>query len=194
MTSESRQGSLITRRTALAASAGSVLAVTAGLLSSAAPADASAQWQSGWRFCSKCTQMVHKPQQDVGQSCPTGGAHNYGTTNYEFNHGSGSGQSDFRYCDNCYTMFWGPTTGERGVCAATNGQHVGSSYNYLIQYAGSNAGGSSSYYAQQTDWHYCDACAVVHWVSPSSYAVQCAGTGGRHHTGSRNYWMYGHFV
>ena len=83
--------------------------------------------QSEWRWCNRCRGLFYGP--GVANSrCPSGGAHatpaQSGSANYCLSYGtSGPGrQSDWRWCNKCQGLFYGPGVGS-SWCPA-GGRHA----------------------------------------------------------------------
>ncbi|QDQ09412.1 hypothetical protein [Streptomyces spectabilis] len=77
-------------------------------------APAAADRQSGWRWCDRCQGMFFGPGV-VNSHCPAGGAHadpgQSGSSDYSPYHNAAQDpgrQSDWRWCDKCQGLFFGP--------------------------------------------------------------------------------------
>jgi hypothetical protein len=92
--------------------------------------------QSEWRWCNKCQGLFYGPH--VGNSkCPAGDAHaapaQSGSANYSLPHGAGdpSSQSDWRWCNKCQGLFYGPHVGN-SKCPAGDAHAAPVSANYSL--------------------------------------------------------------
>jgi hypothetical protein len=79
---------------------------------------AAADRQSGWRWCDKCQGLFYGPAV-ASSHCPAGGIHSApgqsGSSDYSPFHNAAPNpdrQSDWRWCDKCQGMFFGPRTAD----------------------------------------------------------------------------------
>ena len=91
-------------------------------------------YQSGWRWCHKCSQLHY------GSSwCPAGGNHTTGSTDYlvqyKYGHLVQQGQGGWRYCVNCKCLWYGAGS-SRGACTVGDFGHVAGSREYWVGYEG----------------------------------------------------------
>jgi hypothetical protein len=91
--------------------------------------------QTGWCRCTKCQAMFFNGYRGKGR-CAAGGVHK-ADTNPDFNHaiphdipGTPTNQTDWRFCNKCYTMFYDGYTA-KGICAAA-GSHQAQGYNFVL--------------------------------------------------------------
>jgi endonuclease/exonuclease/phosphatase family metal-dependent hydrolase len=133
--------------------------------------------EADWRYCIKCQGLFYGPNIDKSH-CPANdngrGPHTYikgdiscngSSFNYALVHNmdpqgnlQGNYQREWRICDNCQGLFYGPYMGN-SICPATNGNHhfPRDSPNYFLLHDLS----SSRYF--QSDWRYCDRCKGLYY-------------------------------
>jgi hypothetical protein len=154
--------------------------------------------QNNWRRCIHCGGLCWAGDGDAGQLpahlgvCPyqgTGQPHSPGSLNMTLDSGdaaaAGSVQVGWRWCENCYGLFWAAGKTQNGVCP-DGGHHVasGSIYdmyiNALPYYNGENS---------FTGWDWCGKCQGLYWGNGNNAAGLCP-DGGTHIPGSgTNYVM-----
>lgn len=175
----------LSRRTWLTAGAATVGALGLGV-ASAAPA--SADQQSGWRWCNRCQCLFYGDNYTTGW-CTEGGGHNYqGSGNYTPGYGRREpGQPDWCWCNRCQSMWWGGSSSD-GACPADGrrgrgrGHSKDGSGNYHIEY-GRNPGGR-----KQQGWRWCRQCYCLCYSGNGSGSCP-GGRRGHDFSGSGNYWM-----
>lgn len=119
--------------------------------------------QNDWRFCYKCNCLFWAHNGDVtGSVCPAGGTHAHAGWNFSLpnDHQGGSettGQSKWRYCAKCHSLFWNdPSAGSR--CPA-GGAHMAAGWNFFLPNDRQEAGPSVG----QGDWRHCATCGTLFW-------------------------------
>jgi hypothetical protein len=107
------------------------------LLHDMAPSD---HYQSEWGICVTCGGLFYGPYINDSKCPATNGNHQLGFANFSLLHdvvpSSGHYQSEWRFCDKCKSLFYGPAM-DGSKCPATNGNHhytEGSSFNYVLPY------------------------------------------------------------
>jgi hypothetical protein len=91
------------------------------------------------------------------------------------------GQSDWRFCQECYCLFYAGF-GKLGLCAAGGQHRQGNSYNYVLLH--DHRPGEDV--SQQLGWAYCPRCEMLTWGNG-----WCPGSG--HHILEGNSENYGVF-
>jgi hypothetical protein len=115
------------------------------------PPDPSRQFD--WRYCDKCFSLFWDGDTSVTDReghplkkgvCPAGGKHHeqgymfglYYTSNTRLSprNPPGAYQSDWRFCDKCYGLFYNGAGYGNGRCAGPTGQHVAAGYDFWIAF------------------------------------------------------------
>jgi hypothetical protein len=104
------------------------------------PHDIAPTWtsQGEWRFCEKCKGLFFDGYNIKGV-CPADrpGGHRAAGFNFVIPHDVAStetSQRDWRYCNNCYGMFFDGYP-KKGVCPANGGSHLPMGFNFVIPHA-----------------------------------------------------------
>jgi hypothetical protein len=129
---------------------------------------ASSGWQPDWAFCIFCNALWWADGSSLG-ACPgndTGHGIATGDYNYTVNYGrsglnnSSDPQPDWRWCNQCYGLFWG---GNGGSCWGNRhgaGPHNAGITNYDLFW-------NSSGIDTQTNWRWCGNCSLIFWQGSS---------------------------
>jgi hypothetical protein len=116
--------------------------------------------QPDWRWCHRCQGLFYGPSIH-GSRCPAGGAHaapdQSGSANYVLPHGPNGthgGQSEWRWCNRCQGLFYGPNAGTSSCPAggAHGAPAQSGSVNYAIAHGWDGGPG------RQGDWRWCSRC------------------------------------
>ena len=134
--------------------------------------------QNAWRFCSKCRSLFFEGLFPSMGACPAGGSHapvDFGFVYYLPHDKPGplGGQPDWRFCQQCFAMYWAGDPANHGRCPATGGVHSFrlESFNFFLPHDHNGPG--------QTEWRFCDRCRVMFWNQEANKGVCAAGGGHR---------------
>jgi hypothetical protein len=183
-------------RNGLAVGAGvAMLGVVSTALSGAARAEV---LQINWRWCIHCSGLWWAGNADDGQVatrfgvCPyqdSGQPHTFsgtGGTNYTMGSAETPGtgiQNGWRWCENCYGLFWGNGLAQNGICPIGIAHIASGSIYDMYTLPVTNKG------ASQGGWDWCGKCQGLYWGNGNNAAGICP-AGGTHSPGSKtNYVM-----
>ena len=134
--------------------------------------------QSLWRYCTQCMAMFYDGYSDKGRcpGAPPGGriggllGHKAAGFMFELPHDiPGPGQNNWRYCQNCHSMFYDGYP-QKGACAANAAGHVAQGYMFVLQHDVIDTG--------QNNWRYCERCHTLFFDGYPTKGVCPAGAGG----------------
>ena len=147
--------------------------------------------QSDWRWCDKCQGLFFGG--GLGDSdCPAGGTHadpaQSGSGDYSLPHNapaSPSRQSEWRWCDRCQGLFYGPAVAD-SLCP-TGGTHAppaqSGSGNYGLPHDVPASPG------MQSDWRWCSRCQGLFFAGGAA-AGSCPAGGGHALPAQSGSWNY----
>src|SRR5262245_27289159 len=96
----------------------------------------SSDGQGGWQICGKC-QGLYRQMADTA-FCPAGGMHIPQGQNVNWKENrvatNGAGESNWRRCNNCTSLFWMKPNGEMGTCGSGGPHSPANSDSYIIDY------------------------------------------------------------
>lgn len=139
--------------------------------------------QSDWAYCHHCAAMWYAGGNSVGVCAGSSAGHatSAGSYIYVMDMGGGSTntsdpQGNWRFCNLCYTLFWGGSTavgGLVGCCSGdpTEGGHRVGSTNYSIGWDSSAINNGNS--GQQADWWWCGNCSELFFSSSGNPGGVC---------------------
>jgi hypothetical protein len=135
--------------------------------------------QSDWRFCGKCFSMFFDGDPNRKGACPNDGR-NHSAVGYMFTlpHDipeAGNGQSQWRFCQKCFAMFFDADPNHKGICDAGGG-HQSQGFMFVLPH---DVPGSST---AQTAWRFCQKCFVMFFDGFDGKG-SCAGRGGHQSQG-----------
>lgn len=155
-------------------------------------------FQYGWRYCKKCAGLFYcswiHSEYATASKCPaTGGNHYYenlgDSYNYMLIHDglppelsqlASIFQWQWRYCDKCKGLFYGPDI-DKSACPAGDKHAYSTSYNYGLVSNDAVTGKS------QAGWRYCEKCKGL-FHGPNGYGGVCPSDRNPHKgEGSSNY-------
>lgn len=149
---------------------------TSAVLTGTAKASVSPGYQPGWAFCINCHAMFWTGDGNYGQ-CPKApaGSHSHaaqaGNFDYYFSHNypglsnSSEPQPGWRFCNWCYTLFWGPAF-QQACWGDANGRgphNNNFSYDYDVPWGLNGAQVTNP----QGNWRWCSWCAELYYQGPS---------------------------
>jgi hypothetical protein len=156
--------------------------------------------QDDWRWCIHCSGLWWAGTADNGLqptrlgNCPYEGAglpHTFsgtGGTNYTLESTDSPAsdiQNGWRWCENCYVLFWGNGQPQNGICPV-GGPHIASGSIYDMYHGSSALSRADS----QGGWDWCGKCQELYWGNGDNAGGICP-DGGPHTPGSAtNYVMY----
>jgi hypothetical protein len=130
--------------------------------------------QSDWHFCGKCFAMFFDGDPANKGACPAdGGNHSGNGVTFTLPHDipeAGNGQAQWRFCQNCFAMFFDGDPNRKGVCDKGGG-HVAQGFMFVLPHDVPAAAGT------QPAWRFCEKDFVMFFDGAENKG-SCAAGGG----------------
>jgi hypothetical protein len=119
--------------------------------------------------------LLYKPGDNA--ACPhSGSTHNpHGSATYVLNKNAGSGQSGWKICWKCSSLFYGGDPMSAGVCPAGGIHNPKASLDYTLAMGG----------VGQNNWRRCIYCEGLFWLSGGGKGGVCPASGGMHESDTK---------